>query len=41
MHISGHIFFDDAFDSHVEDGTEYYVNGYVHMLVNVMDIAAR
>lgn len=38
--FEGHIFFDDAFDSHDEDGTEYYANDFVKLLVNVMDIAA-
>ncbi|XP_021365805.1 uncharacterized protein LOC110458442 isoform X2 [Mizuhopecten yessoensis] len=38
--FEGHIFFDDAYEGHDEDGTEYNANGYVQMLVNVMDIAA-
>ncbi|XP_033728979.1 chitin synthase chs-2-like [Pecten maximus] len=38
--FEGHIFFDDAFDSHDEDGTEYFANEFVQLLVNVMDIAA-
>ncbi|XP_060063085.1 chitin synthase chs-2-like [Ylistrum balloti] len=38
--FEGHIFFDDAFEAHDDEGTEYYANGYVKMLVKIMDVAA-
>ncbi|KAL3854410.1 hypothetical protein ACJMK2_013680 [Sinanodonta woodiana] len=37
--FEAHIFFDDAFEPHNENGTEYYVNKWVKQLVKVVDVA--
>ncbi|KAK3593492.1 hypothetical protein CHS0354_037014 [Potamilus streckersoni] len=37
--FEAHIFFDDAFDAHLENGTEYNVNKWVKQLVRTVDVA--
>ncbi|GFO13087.1 chitin synthase [Plakobranchus ocellatus] len=39
--MEAHIFFDDAFEPHTDDGNDYRVNDFVRQLVKVMNVAAR
>ena len=40
-YVSAHIFFDDAFESHLDDTFEYRVNPFVKMMVGLINKAAR